>query len=77
VRQLAGYQRYIELKLQPAKGGIARDTSGQIRELYFHIPKIIRNLEQLQDLYALFCTFLDQLYEIGTAEEDAINFPYK
>jgi hypothetical protein len=44
-----------------------------VDELYFQVVGVIKDVEQLKLLYALFAETLDQLCRIGSANESAPN----
>lgn len=77
VRQLISYQPRILLELRPEAPLFQRPKFPEhVNELYYHSSGILRNLEQLEDLFLLFSYALDHLCAIGTAYEDDPGFQY-
>lgn len=77
IRQFISYQPKIHLELRREapmfqKPKFPRD----VNELYYHCGGILRDLDQLHDLYDLFALTLDHLCAIGTAYEDDPDFLY-
>ena len=76
IRALIRFQPKILFKLRPDMPLFQKKFPKDINEVYFHCGGIVRNLEQLQDLYDLFSLTLDHLCAIGTAYKDDPNFAY-
>lgn len=77
VRELVGYQPYIYLELRREAPLFHKPPFPKgVNELYFHVPKVLKNIDQLHDLFDLFAITLDHLCAIGTAYEDDPAFRY-
>ena len=76
IRALMRFQPKILLQLRPDAPLFQKKFPRGVNEVYFHVSGILRDLEQLHDLYDLFALTLDHLCAIGTAYEDDPNFAY-
>ncbi|MEM7370914.1 MAG: DUF3137 domain-containing protein [Bacteroidota bacterium] len=77
IRQLISFQPKIHLELKEKAPLFQKPKFPEdVNELYYHVVGIIKDLEQLHDLYDLFAEALDHLCAIGTAYEDDPNFQY-
>lgn len=76
IRDIMHLQPNILMCIKEDKGWFERDFPKGVNELYFECRGIIKDLDQLYDLYDLFAIILDRLCEIGTAYEDRPNYDY-
>jgi hypothetical protein len=77
IRQLISYQPKIHLELRTQAPLFQKPKfPPDVNELYYHVSGIIRDLDQLHDLFELFARTLDHLCAIGTAYEDDPDFQY-
>jgi hypothetical protein len=77
IRQLLSYQPKVLLELRREAPLFQKPKFPKdVNELYFHTSTILKNLEQLHDLFDLFSHTLDHLCAIGTAYEDDPDFRY-
>lgn len=74
IRELISFQPAIHLEIRPDSPIFHPPFPQGIHELYFQYNGIIRDIDQLHDLYDLFAITLDHLCHIGTAYEDDPNF---
>lgn len=73
IRDLLSYQAAGSLEIRLDKSWSHDPFSEGESELYFEVPVIVDNLQQLEDLYNLFAEVLDHLCDIGSAYEDEIQ----
>ena len=77
IRGLISYQPKILLELRTEAPLFQKPKfPPDVNELYYHTSGIIRDLDQLHDLFELFARTLDHLCAIGTAYEDDPDFQY-
>jgi len=76
IRHLLSGQKQIELKSKQDEGIFKKQYPEGINELYFSALGIIKDIDRLYDIYDLFTELLDQLYRIGTADEDDPEFSF-
>ncbi len=76
IRQLISYQSKIHLELKHDNGWFKKKYPEGINELYFHVSGVLKDIDQLHDLYDLFAITLDHLCHIGTAYEDDPRFTH-
>ncbi len=77
IRQLISFQPNILLELRKEAPLFQKlKFPEDVNEVYYHIGGILRDLNQLHDLFELFAHTLDHLCAIGTAYEDDPNFQY-
>ncbi|WNJ18338.1 DUF3137 domain-containing protein [Pontibacter sp. G13] len=77
IRQLISFQPKIILQLKREAGLFQKPPFPKdVNELYYQVGGILKNLEQLHDLFDLFAETLDHLCAIGTAYEDDPKFKY-
>lgn len=77
IRQLISYQPKIQLGLRREAPLFQKPRFPEdVNELYYQIPTILKNIDQLHDLFELFAHTLDHLCAIGTAYEDDPEFQY-
>lgn len=77
IRELLLFQPKILLELKTEAPLFQRPKFPEnVNELYYHVGGILRDLDQLHDLFDLFAYTLDHLCAIGTAYEDDPNFRY-
>jgi hypothetical protein len=74
VRQLIRSQPSIDLKVRHDMDGIKSGLPDGVDQLYFEESGIIRDIERLKSLYALFTEILINLYSIGSVSEDEPKF---
>ena len=63
-------QPNIHLSVKDDEGWFATHFPEGVDELYFCVPGIIKDVDRLKSLYALFAEVLDHLCRIGSAYED-------
>jgi hypothetical protein len=77
IRELISYQPQIMLQLRREAPLFQKPKfPHDVNEIYYHVGGILKNLDQLHDLFELFSHTLDHLCAIGTAYEDDPNFLY-
>lgn len=77
IRQLISWQPKILLELRREAPLFSKPKfPDDVNEIYYQVTGIIKDLEQLHDLFELFGHTLDHLCAIGTAYEDDPNFRY-
>jgi hypothetical protein len=77
IRELISFQPKILLELRREAPLFYKPKFPEgINELYYQVGGILKDIEQLQDLFELFAHTLDHLCAIGTAYEDDPNFQY-
>jgi hypothetical protein len=77
IRELISFQPKILLELRREAPLFQKPPFPKdVNELYYHIPRVVNDLEQLHDLFELFSHTLDHLCAIGTAYEDDPDFLY-
>ncbi|MEO0471857.1 MAG: DUF3137 domain-containing protein [Bacteroidota bacterium] len=77
IRQLIDFQPKILLQLRQEAPLFQKPRFPEdVNELYYQVGGILKDLQQLQDLFDLFAETLDHLCAIGTAYEDDPNFQY-
>jgi hypothetical protein len=69
IRQLIASQPAITLSVRGDQGWFSRIYPEGVDELYFQVGGIIRDVDRLKELFALFGLVLDQLCEMGSAYE--------
>lgn len=67
VRQLLDAQPRVHFAVRDDEGWFGADFPDGVDELYFRAPGILRDVERLKGLYALFAAVLQRLCEIGAA----------
>lgn len=77
IRELISFQPKIHLELR-RKAPLFHKPKfpDDVNELFYQVHGILRDIEQLHDLYDLFGFCLDHLCAIGTAYEDDPHFGY-
>ena len=77
IRELISFQPKILLQLRREAPLLQKPKFPKdVNELYFHVGGILKDIDQLHDLFDLFAEALDHLCAIGTAYEDDPNFQY-
>lgn len=77
IREILSYQPTVRLELRREAPLFTKPKFPDgVNELYYHSGTIIKNLEQLHDLFELFAHTLDHLCAIGTAYADDPGFAY-
>ncbi|MEL7531112.1 MAG: DUF3137 domain-containing protein [Bacteroidota bacterium] len=77
IRELISFQPKILLQLRREAPLLYKPKFPEdVNELYYHTGGILKDLNQLHDLFELFACTLDHLCAIGTAYEDDPDFPY-
>jgi hypothetical protein len=77
IRELLSIQKHVYLELRREAPLFTKPRfPDDVNELYYQTSTIIKDLNQLHDLYDLFAETLDHLCEIGTAYEDDPDFRY-
>ncbi|MEM8887120.1 MAG: DUF3137 domain-containing protein [Bacteroidota bacterium] len=77
IRQLISWQPKILLELRRDAPLFSKPKfPDDVNEIYYQVTGIIKDLDQLHDLFELFGHTLDHLCAIGTAYEDDPNFRY-
>jgi hypothetical protein len=73
IRRLIESQPQISLSVRGDQGWFSRIHPEGVDELYFQVSGIIKDVERLKELFALFGLVLDQLCEMGSAYEGAVQ----
>ena len=73
IRELISQQPEIYFAVKDDEGFFGSSFPGGVDELYFQVVGIVKDVERLKLLYALFAETLDQLCRIGSAREDTPN----
>jgi len=77
IRQLISFQPQILLQLRKEAPLFQKPKfPDHVNEVYYQVTGILKDLEQLHDLFDLFAETLDHLCAIGTAYEDYPGFLY-
>ena len=77
IRELINFQPKILLQLRREAPLFYKPKFPEgVNELYYQVAGILKDIEQLHDLFDLFAHTLDHLCAIGTAYEDDPDFPY-
>jgi len=77
IRQLISWQPKILLELRRDAPIFSKPKfPDDVNEIYYQVTGIIKDLDQLHDLFELFGHTLDHLCAIGTAYEDDPDFKY-
>jgi hypothetical protein len=69
IRELIADQPYIRFTVKDDEGWFGNQFPQGVDELYFQAMGVIKDIEQLKSLYALFSETLDQLCHMGSAYE--------
>lgn len=70
LRELIAAQPEISLSVRGDQGWFSRIYPEGVDELYFQVSGIVKDLDRLKELFALFGLVLDQLCEMGSAYEN-------
>ena len=73
IRELISQQPQIYFAVKDDEGFFGSSFPGGVDELYFQVVGIVKDVERLKLLYALFAETLEQLCRIGSAREDTPN----
>ena len=73
IRDLISQQPEIYFAVKDDEGFFVSSFPQGVDELYFQVVGVIKDVERLKLLYALFAETLDQLCRIGSANESAPN----
>ena len=73
IRDLVAQQREIHLEVKDDEGWFGPTFPDGVDELYFAVPGVIKDVERLKRLYALFGETLDHLCRIGSAYRQPPN----
>ena len=77
IRQLISWQPKILLELRREAPLFSKPKfPDDVNEIYYQVTGIVKDLDQLHDLFELFGHLLDHLCAIGTAYEDDPDFRY-
>jgi len=77
IRELISFQPKILLQLRREAPLFQKPIfPDDVNEIYYHVGGILKDLNQLHDLFELFSHTLDHLCAIGTAYEDDPDFQY-
>lgn len=77
IRQLISWQPKILLELRREAPLFSKPKfPDDVNEIYYQVTGIVKDLDQLHDLFELFGHLLDHLCAIGTAYEDDPEFRY-
>ena len=69
LRDLVAAQPQMQLTVKDDEGWFGPTFPDGVDELYFAVPSVIKDVERLKGLYALFAETLDQLTRMGSAYE--------
>ncbi len=69
IRELIEQQRHFRMEVKDDEGWFGAKFPEGIDELYFCVPYVIKDIEQLKGLFDLFAEVLNQLCIIGSAYE--------
>ena len=70
IRQLIEIEPDIHLTVQGDEGWFGTQFPQGVDELYFSVPRVIKDVEELKSLYCLFAEVLHHLCHIGSAYEN-------
>lgn len=70
IQELIGGQPRFHLRVKDDEGWFSDPFPEGVDELYFRVPGIVRDMEQLKQLFELFSEILDRLCLIGSAYEN-------
>jgi hypothetical protein len=76
IRTLIAEQPRFYLTVKDDGGWFGSYFAEGIDELYFRVPGIIKDIEQLKELFDLFAAVLDQLCLMGSAYKSSIDMDY-
>jgi hypothetical protein len=71
LRELLSTEPELQLSVKDDEGWFGPKFGDQVDELYYAVPGILKDVERLKRLYALFGEALDQLCRIGSAYKEA------
>jgi hypothetical protein len=71
IRSLLAEKPELALKVKDDEGWFGPTFPDGVDELYFQVPGVIKDVERLKRLYALFAETLDQLCRMGSAYKEA------
>jgi hypothetical protein len=71
IRRLINEQPKIRLELRDDEGFFRKHYPEGVDALYFQVPGVIKDVEQLKRLFDLFAEVLEELNRIGTAAEES------
>jgi hypothetical protein len=71
IRRLINEQPKIRLELRDDEGFFRKHYPEGVDALYFQVPGVIKDVEQLKKLFDLFAEVLEELNRIGTATEES------
>lgn len=69
IRELINRQTRFHLEVKDDEGWFGKSFPEGVDELYFRVPGVIRDVEQLKGLFEVFSEVLNRLCIIGTAYE--------
>ncbi len=70
VRQLIEEQPKIRLELRDDEGLFHKHYPEGVDALYFQVPGVIKDVEQLEKLFDLFSEVLEELHRLGSASDE-------
>ena len=70
IRQLIQAQPSISLEVKDDEGWFSANFPEGVDELYFQVVRVVKDVERLKSLYALFAETLNHLCHIGSAYEN-------
>jgi len=73
IRELIATKPELQLTVKDDEGWFGPSFPDGVDELYFSVPGVIKDVEQLKRLYALFAETLDQLCRMGSAYKEPPN----
>lgn len=77
IRELISFQPQIHLEIKREAPLFQRPKFPKdVNEVYYHVGGVLKDIDQLHDLFELFGHTLDHLCAIGTAYEDDPEFLY-
>jgi hypothetical protein len=71
IRRLINEQPKIRLELRDDEGFFRKHYPEGVDALYFQVPGVIKDVDQLKKLFDLFAEVLEELNRIGTAAEES------
>lgn len=70
IRQLIQSQPKISLEVRDSEGWLGPQFPPDVDELQFRALGVLKDLDRLKSLFALFAALLDQLHRMGSAQDE-------
>lgn len=70
IRNLVNQQPRFHLEVKDDEGWFGTTFPDGVDELYFRVPEVIKDIEELKGLFEIFAAILDRLCVLGSAYKD-------